>query len=119
MEPICERDDFDLATGAQTSRTTDGANPVLRGGDVLTQVCVELPVQAAPLHVVLHLAHFGFVIELKRRWVRGPAVHPGAGALIWDGRLKVGRDPSLFIAARNDTGGEVAVRIHWVLERES
>ena len=118
-DPVCERSDFDLDTAAQTSRTTEGANPPLRFGDILTQVCVETPAQAAPIHVTLHLAHFGFVIELKSKWVRGPSDHAGGGALIWEGRLKVGKDPTLFIFARNDTGGTIGVRTHWVLERES
>ena len=117
-DPVCERSDFNLATGAQTSRTTDGANPELREGDILTQVCVELPSQAPPIHVTLHLAHFGLVIELKEKWVRGPSDHAGGGALIWDGRLKVGYEPSLFIFARNDSGVSIDVRNHWVLERE-
>lgn len=118
-DPVCDRDDFDLATGAQSSKTTQGANPPLRFGDVLTQVCVETPAQSSPIHVTLHLVHFGFTIELKQKWVRGPSDHPGGPALIWEGRMKVGTEPALFVFARNDTGATIGVRTHWVLERET
>ena len=118
FETICEESDItDLANGAQTGLTTSGANPGLVIGDVLRQVCVELPSQGAPVLVVLHLNHFGFVLELKRKWVRGPSSHSGAGALIWDGELTVGENPSLFVFVRNDTGGTITIRTHHTVDR--
>ena len=118
FETICEESDItDLADGASTGLTTSGANPGLVIGDVLRQVCVELPAQNAPVQVTLHLNHFGFVLELKKRWVRGPPGHSGFGALIWDGELVVGEDPSLFIAVVNNTGGTITIRTHHTVDR--
>ena len=118
FEVVCEQSEIvDLASGAQSGLTTQGATPGLVEGDVLRQVCVELPVQSGPIHVTLHLRHFGLVIELKSKWVRGPSDHSGAGALIWHGELTVGEDPSLFIFARNDTGTARTIRTHHVVDR--
>ncbi len=105
-----------LATGASTSRTTAGANPKIPHHSILRQVCVELPSSSAPLHGVLHLVHEGQVIELKEGWLRGPSDHGGAGALIWNGDISVGRGASLFIFLRNDTGGTLLPTLHFTAE---
>ncbi len=119
-EVTCYGDRFSLATASASTRSTAGANPIL-AGEVLTQVCVELPNSSAPIHVVIHVVHQQQVIEMKAGWVRGPSDHGGAGALIWNGELPLvfeGRfKPRLFIFARNDTGGTLVPSIHWTLRR--
>ncbi len=115
---VCEANPvlISLATGAQTNRDTAGANPTIPSHSILRQVCVELPTGSAPLSCTIHLAHEGVVIELKTGWVRGYPNHGGLGALIWDGNLAVGRDASLFIYLRNDTGGTLAPTLHFLVE---
>ncbi len=115
FETKCEQSEFELETGAQTGLTTAGANPGLVIGDVLRLICVELPSQAAPIRIILHLNHFGFVLELKEAWIRSGSAH--ASPLIWSGKLIVGENPSLFVFARNDTGGTVTVRTHHTVDR--
>ncbi len=115
---VCEPNPvpISLTTGAATSRATAGANPTIPSHSILRQVCVELPTSSAPIHAVIHLVHEGIVIELKAGWVRGPSDHGGAGALIWDGDLSVGRGASLFVFMRNDTGGTLVPTLHFVVE---
>ncbi len=115
---VCEPNPvpISLATGAATNRDTAGANPKIPHHSILRQACVELPTGSAPIHVVLHLVHEGIVIELKAEWVRGPSDHGGAGALIWDGDISVGRNASLFAFMRNDTGGTLLPTLHFTVE---
>ncbi len=113
----CEGDTFELATGASTNRTTEGANPKLLAGGILRQVCVELPNSSPPLHVAVHLVHEAVVIELGAAWVRGPSDHGGAGGLVWNGDQPIGENASLFIFARNDTGATVNPTLHWNVEK--
>ncbi len=113
----CDSDTFSLATASGTTRGTEGANPQLLPGGILRQVCVELPSSSAPIHVTVHLTHEGTTIELKSGWVRGPSDHGGAGALVWNGYQPIGHGPSLFVFARNDTGGTLVVTLHWNVER--
>ena len=113
----CVGGTFALADGASTSRTTDGANPLLREGDILRQVCVELPTASPSISVVIHIVQAGKVIELKAGWVRGASDHGGAGALIWTGEQSLSKKPSLFIFARNETGVALVPTLHFVMER--
>lgn len=114
---VCDGSRFEVATGAQSGRTTEGANPLFDKGDVLRQVCVELPTGSAPLRVVLHVISDGNIVELEAKWVRGGLSHGGAGGLIWHGEFPLGHGPGLFIFARNDTGGMLKPTVHWLLEK--
>ncbi len=121
LPALCYGDRFSLATDASTSRITegtDGANPEIEG-DILEQVCVELPNSSAPIHVVIHVVHRKQIVELKAGWVRGPSDHGGAGALVWNGELslvvKTNKQPRLFIFARNDTDGTLVPIVHWTV----
>ncbi len=118
---LCYGDSFTLANGSNTSRITegtDGANPEIKG-EILLQVCVELPSSSSPIHAVIHVVHRQQIAELKAGWVRGPSDHGGAGALIWNGEIslviKAKKQPRLFIFARNDTGGTLLPSVHWTV----
>ncbi len=117
VKVTCERGSFIVAKNAQTTRTTEGANPPLLEGGILRQVCVELVDSFNPIHVVIHLVHEATVIELKAGWARGPPDHGGAGALIWVGEQPIGHNASLFIFARNNGGFTATPIIHWSVER--
>ena len=119
-EPQCLDSGFTVGDGAASGRKTSGASPKLIEGDVIRQVCIELPTNSAPCHVVIHVIVGGRPVELKAGWVRGPSDHGGAGALIWDaGRFPVPEQSEFFIFARNDTGGSLDFSMHWVVERAS
>ncbi len=115
---VCEPNPvpISLATGASTNRDTAGANPKIPHHSILRQICVELPTTSAPIQAVIHLVHEGQVAELKSGWVRGHGSHGGAGALIWYGDISVGRNASLFVYLRNDTGGTLAPTLHFTVE---
>ncbi len=115
---VCEPNPvpISLATGASTSRNTLGANPTIPSHSILRQVCVELPTGSAPLSCTIHLVHEGQGIELKSGWVRGYPQHGGRGALVWEGEMSVGRNGSLFIFLRNDTGGTLVPTLHFTVE---
>ncbi len=115
---VCETNPvaISLTNGALTTRDTVGANPTIPSHSILRQVCVELPTGSAPILGVIHLAHEGVVIELKKGWIRGFPAHGGLGALIWDGDLAVGRNASLFIFMENRTGGTLFPTLHFLVE---
>lgn len=117
-EPQCLDSKFTVADGASSGRKTSGASPKLIEGDVIRQVCIELPTGSGPCLVVIHVIVGGRPVELKAGWVRGYPNHGGAGALIWDaGGFPVPESSEFFVFARNDTGGSLDFSMHWIVER--
>ena len=118
VEPVCHEKFFVVGTGANSNRKTDGANPGVPAGLRLNYVCVELPSSSGPCNVTAHIVVGGKPVELKSKWVRGPSDHGGGGALIWRGDIPIPKATTLFIFARNDTGGELKFSLHWITEKE-
>ena len=117
VEPVCHESFITLASGASTTRKTDGASPKIPAGLVVRWVCVELGNGSGPVHVVVHIVVAGKPVEIRAKWVRGPSDHGGAGALIWDGYFPIPKSTEFFVAVRNDSGSTADLALHWVTER--
>lgn len=114
--PICHETFITVGDGTATNRKTKGANPRIPKGLAVVWICVEQPNGKPAVSVVVHIVVSGKPVELAAKWVRGPSIHGGAGALIKGLYFPIPQDTTFFVSIRNDTGAEQKLTFHWVTE---
>ena len=102
---------FDLAAGANTSRTNQEHFLTLGRNWEARFLAIGVTIGSGPCLAAIALDPKGSGAEMvKRGTIRGGQVSAALGALAWTGRIPISRDGNVFFMVRNDTGATVTVR---------